>query len=949
MIKILLIAAGVLAGAPFGAEAATRVMAWGSNDTGQTNVPSGLTNVIAIAAGFGHGLALQADGTVVGWGRNYLGQADVPVDLESVVAIAAGSDHSLALKSDRTVVAWGSNFAGQTNVPPGLNDVVGVSGGREHSLALKADGTVVAWGSNTSGQSSIPVGLNNIVAVAAGGDTSLALTADGRVIAWGDNAASQASVPAWLTNVVAIAAGDGYSLALMADGRATAWGGYGNSNATELGYGYGNRNLSLIASGGYGLALSTNGKLSGSGGAPAWPNWPFGPTGIVAIAAGGSFSLALVGDGPPSVTTLLANRTAAQGGNVFLRTTATGLPPLSYQWRFNGTDVPGATNAVLRLVGVQPSQAGAYSVVVGNTIWETASQETTVSVAPVIIEKSPYSQHVFWGATAALDVVASGQEPISYQWRYNGVPLAGATNSSLVLTNLQLNQSGNYDVVVSTPFGTVESQQASLSVSQIAAWGNDTSGQTDVPLELTNVVAIAAGGDNSVAVMVDGTVAVWGDNSRGQLSVPPGLSNVVAVSTGATYTYALQSDGTVASWGSYPLYFGVGPASIPSNLTNVVALMDGGAMAVLKGDGSEEDWFRGGTSTNFSVPNIVAIAAELALRSDGTVISYSDPPNTNLPPGLTNVVTIAAGYSHRLALKADGTVVAWLAVGGDGSYSQTQVPHGLTDVVAISASGNHSLALRTDGTVAAWGSDDSKESEVPAGLSNVVAIAASPSHSLALVWNGPPLLSNAAKDQIVPYGGAAVFLSRAPGHGPLRYQWKFNGSSLPAATNAFLSLTNINYLQEGAYSVTVSNAFGEATSPESKLRVVPFLISTQPQSQSAFLASTVTLKAAVNGQGPFAYQWLFNGRTVPGATNSSLTLRRVQTSQSGTYAVIIDSPFGSVQSQDAFLTVGSMSFAEEPPGGLDYGLAPLPPADPSQDFLPEVGSILTAADGSFFA
>src|SRR5205809_562165 len=79
-------------------------------------------------------------GKLVGWGCNEFGQTNVPAG-NDFVAIAAGDFHSLALRSDGSVVAWGDNLDGLTDVPTG-NDFVAISAGDHHNLALKSDGSL---------------------------------------------------------------------------------------------------------------------------------------------------------------------------------------------------------------------------------------------------------------------------------------------------------------------------------------------------------------------------------------------------------------------------------------------------------------------------------------------------------------------------------------------------------------------------------------------------------------------------------------------------------------------------------------------------------------------------------------------------------------------------------------------------------------------------------------
>ena len=126
----------------------------------------------------------------------------------------------------------------------------------------------------------------------------------------------------------------------------------------------------------------------------------------------------------------------------------------------------------------------------------------------------------------------------------------------------------------------------------------------------------------------------------------------------------------------------------------------------------------------------------------GALMAWGDSNSgqTATPAGLSNVTAIAAGGSHSVALKGDGSVVAWGAgktsTGSDPEHGQSIVPTDLGVVTAIAAGFAHTVALKSDGTVRAWGYNNSGQIDVPAGLRGVTSIAAGNNGTVALKGDG---------------------------------------------------------------------------------------------------------------------------------------------------------------------------------------------------------------------
>lgn len=880
-------------------------MAWGLNHYGEGGTPPEVTNVLSVAAGTYHNLALLRNGTVTAWGVNTWGQGAVPPGLSDIKAIAAGNFHNVALRSNGTVVAWGYDRYGQTNVPAALTNVSAVAAGESHTVALKEDGTVVAWG--PPDQSSVPAGLSNVVAIASGLRHTIALCGDGTISGWGTvEEGWPITLPA-LSDVVAISAGSVRSMALTADLKAVTWDSRGS---TTLPY----SNLVETALGAlHGVALTLDGQVLVWGDNTAGAHdVPLGLPPIDDIAAGDTHTLALIGSGPPTILQSATDRAVIYGCSACLLTRVTGERPLTYQWYKNGTALPGATNAALLFPTAEMSDAGSYFLIASNALGETRSSHVSLNVRPMGARVEPGSIMAVREGSATFTAVPTGAGPFQYQWRFKGlatdVPLdlPGGTNANLILRALQLDQRGTYSVLVSNAAGTREAT-AQLQISEVAAWGANSHGEGNSLPDLTNVIAVAAGLYHNLALRNDGSIVAWGINTWGQTNVLPGLSDVKQIAAGGNHNLVLKANGMVVAWG----YNGFSQTNVPSDLTQVRTIAAGNNHSLaLREDGTVVAWgdnSLGQTSVPAGLSNVVAIATggdhNLALLSNGRVAAWA---NNNFgqstpPADLESVIAIGAGLTHSLAVRSDLKIVTW------GSTGTAVLPY--SNIVQVAGGLNYSAALTLDGNIIVWGDNPAGQRNVPAGLPPVDRISAGHAHLLALA--SPSLIPVALLLVQQPTNTTALEFTTttlavvAYGQG-LSYQWEFNGTHIPEGTNAVLELKNVQLSHHGNYRVRVTNALGSILSHEVVLTIeqwLPPTIVQQPREAASLPGGTVTFSVTAGGQSPFSYQWLFGGADLAGATNSTLVLSNVTTNHQGHYTVRVSNLGGEVLSIPTSLRV----------------------------------------------
>ena len=658
-----------------------------------------------IAAGKGHGLAVEADGKVWSWGENTYGQLGLasensatPMCMDAfpnkILRVGAGDTHSLAVDQMGNVYAWGNNAnrqlgpnvtGNQTQTPTlisSLSNIEEAEGGASFSVARNSSGQVYTWGNNTYGQlgnntttsTSTPqcaISSNDVIRVSAGGNFALALKKDGTVWSWGQNTdgqlgrytSSNNKLPAQISglgDIVDIAAGERHALALQRDGTVWAWG------------------------------CNDDGEL---GNANAWDH--YAPvqvlSGAQSISAGAGFSVVIMEDG--TAKAFGENSSGQLGLGEQAGTGDSSAEP---------AEVVGVQNACLLECGY------AFTMLLTEDgklyVWGDELIDSFVPPAPVA------------GMTDVKEVAAG-----------NGFSIAVKNDGTAWHWGYDLFDE-NISVVV-------------------------TGGSVDTPTQIqgmSGIISAAAGMDHALLLKNDGTVWAWGLNCTGEVgdnttTMRPapvqvtGLSDVVAIAAGAYHSLALKEDGTVWSWGSNSSgNLGLGDTqmrTVPTQVTSLTTPMamiasgDYHSMAAAAQSSTAYFWGNNGdgqlgdnTTANKMNPTPQTFGGAVQKLSGGyrqSVVDYA--PNNDLASRISAYSGSIDGLSSRQVFGS----VASKAVSYAGSYQallrfpeeenkivvygEDQPPAYFPAFRDFAIGEDHVLAITEDDTLWSWGGNGNSQ------------------------------------------------------------------------------------------------------------------------------------------------------------------------------------------------------------------------------------------------
>jgi hypothetical protein len=539
----------------------------------------------------------------------------------------------------------------------------------------------------------------------------------------------------------------------------------------------------------------------------------------------GSTSITVLAAAPPAVVTQPKATTAYVGQSVTFTVSTSGSFPKSYQWRKDGNNIVGGTQASYTITAVTTADVGTYSVVVSNSLGSDTSNGASLTVnaaiAPVILSNYPYDGSYTQGSQASLYVsLSSGSSPFTYQWRKNGVAIADATASTLSFAAIALSDAGKYSVVVTNSAGSATSREATITVTPATPPVMGQQPPAVVTVYQGQSVSFYASANGSSPMTVQwqkNGVAIPGTNYS-QYSI-----SSVALSDAGSYTVTFTNvAGSVTSTASVltvnppvpPLitsqpaaqtvdYYGSISISVQTSGTAPFTYQwkkDGVSLGA-QGTNSAYSVYNATTNNSGAYTVVVSNAAGSVTSNSATVtVKPALPPVISQQPVSAQ---IAVGLPTNFSVSCNSTGTGPLTY----QWNQNGAP------IPGASYSNYSIT-------AVKNSDAGDYTAVITGAGGAVTSAVA---KLTVLPPSPPSVQSWYSNTTWTLGssGSLNMYGNVSGTPPFTYQWAKDGVPIANATSATLTVGSVSMSDKGTYTITISNDGGIITSPGIRVQVAP--------------------------------------------------------------------------------------------------------------------------------
>ena len=632
-------------------------------------------------------------------------------------------------------------------------------------------------------------------------------------------------------------------------------------------------------------------------------------TPVANSCAGTAFTYTVTVNPVTTISTQPTPQLVCPGSPAAFNVIATGTN-LTYQWRRDGIDIPGATSSSHHILTPTIADEADYDVVItGSCGTVTSDAASLIMYGTPAIATQPASQTVCTGTNVTFSITAPAgvsTTGLTYQWRKGGVNIIGANSNVYTISNANTSHAGDYDLVISSPCGTsLTSNPATLTVNAPAAI-------TTQP----TAVAVCSGESATFTVGATGAGLTYQWRKGGT-----NITNATA----ATYTI---SNATLADAASYDVVV----TGTCGNATSAAAVLEIKPLTAITTQPTAQVVCEGASAT-FSVAATGSGTLTYQWKKDGSPIAaatsatYSITSATAAHAG-TYTVDVTAGCgtvtstgavltvnplpaaaisgTATVCQSASAPLVTFTGSHGTAPYTFTYTINGGANQTVTTTSGNAATVSAPTGTAGTYiyelvGVKDASSTACTNAASGSATVTVTAMATASLSYTGTPYCATGTATPTFTGTTGGTYSSTA-------------GLSLNATTGVIDLAASTPGTYTVTYTIAAAGGCAQVTATASITINALTVINTQPVAQTVCAGTAVTFSVNASGTS-LTYQWRKGGVNIAGATNSTYSIASTNVADDDTYDVIVSSSCGMITSDAVKLTINTPPSITTQPSG----------------------------------